>query len=89
MRAKKNHIAVSTFICSDKNLSLKAKGLWLYAMSVTEGKQLELDEMLASSNDDLPSIESALEELQNAGYLILRKEKDVEVWIFNAKPKRE
>lgn len=67
---KKNpYIVINKSIVTDKRLSWKAKGIWMYAFSRPEDWQFYLCDLIKQSTDGRESIRSGLKELENAGYL--------------------
>lgn len=66
----KNYVVVKNSICSDARLSLKAKGLWLYAFSKPDDWVFNLTDMINNCNDGRDAVRSALKELMAFGYLL-------------------
>lgn len=56
-------------ILQSKNLSLKAKGLWVYLNSKPDGWNFSAERIAAEQNDGRESVKSALRELETAGLL--------------------
>lgn len=66
---QKNYTIVNNHILTDKRLSWKAKGIWLYAFSRPDDWVFHLKDLMAHSTDGKESVNSGLKELENAGYL--------------------
>ena len=54
----------------DKNISLKAKGLWAYIQSKPNDYEFSSERIVEETKDGVDSVKSALVELETAGYLI-------------------
>lgn len=63
-------------IIFDKNLSMKAKGLWLYMNSKPEGWFFSSDRIADECIDGKKAIQAGLRELQQAGYLSAKRTGD-------------
>lgn len=72
----KNYTVVNNTICSDKRLSYKAKGIWLYAFSRPDDWTFYMKDIINQSNDKKTKIQSGLKELENCGYLKRTKKQD-------------
>ena len=57
-------------ILQNKNLTLKAKGLWAYLNSKPEGWDFSAERIAAEQADGREAVKSALRELENAGLLV-------------------
>lgn len=66
---KKDYTVVNNFICKDKRLSWKAKGLWLYAFSRPDDWEFNLTDLINQSTDGKESVSSGIRELEEFGYL--------------------
>lgn len=67
----KNHYGVvSHSVLNNFNLSLKAKGLFVYLQSKPDGWEFSFKNILAQSKDKKTAIKKAIKELEEAGYLI-------------------
>jgi hypothetical protein len=79
-------------ITLDNRLSLKAKGLWLYAMSKPDDWKFNLSDIVNNTADGEKSVRSALKELEKFGYLVREQKKDDRgkfkpcEWIFYETP---
>lgn len=67
---KKNYTTVNNFICTDKRLSWKAKGIWLYAFSRPDDWDFYLSDIIKQSNDGRDAVKTGLQELEKYGYLV-------------------
>ncbi len=65
----KNYTCINNTICTDKRLSWKAKGIWLYAFSRPDDWKFYLSDIINQSTDGKDSVNAGLRELQKAGYL--------------------
>src|SRR5699024_4022526 len=59
----------------DKNLSLKAKGLLAYMLSLPDDWMFYLDELEKHSKDGISSLRSGFKELQENGYVTRSRER--------------
>lgn len=66
----KNYTVVNNTICTDKRLSWKAKGIWLYAFSRPDNWSFSQESLTMVSTDGIDSVRSGLKELEEAGYLV-------------------
>ena len=68
--SKTNHFVVldKNFL-NDKNLSLKAKGLLAYMLSLPDDWTFYLEELEKHSTDGMSSLRSGFKELQENGYV--------------------
>lgn len=57
-------------IINDENLSLKAKGLYLYLLSKPDAWDFSADRIAKQNSDERKSIDSGLKELEAAGLLV-------------------
>lgn len=73
---KKNkwYKAINTTPAKDVNLSLKAKGLMFYFLSKPEGWRGQVWDVVENTTDGRKSVQSALKELADRGYVVLVKE---------------
>ena len=60
---------INTTIASDKNLSWKAKGIWLYAFSRPDDWKFYMNDLIQKSTDGERSLIAGLKELEEYGYL--------------------
>lgn len=63
-------------IIFDKNISMKAKGLWLYMNSKPDGWHFAADRIADECTDGRNAIQAGLRELQQAGYLSAKRTGD-------------
>lgn len=66
---RKNYTVINNYICTDKKLSWKAKGIWLYAFSRPDDWSFHLSDLVNQSTDGITSVRAGLQELEDAGYL--------------------
>lgn len=69
----KNYTIMSNYHLRDKNLSLKAKGLLSFMLSLPENCDYSLSGLIAVCKEQESSIKSTLRELKNNGYLVIEK----------------
>jgi hypothetical protein len=69
----KNYAIMSNYHLRDKNLSLKAKGLLSFMLSLPENWDYSLSGLIAVCKEQESSIKSTLRELKNNGYLVIEK----------------
>ena len=88
-----NFTVLNNTCIRDKRLSLKAKGLHTYFMSLPPGWKLYKRELVKHSRDGMDSVNSALKELIDFGYVELKKQQRSEdgkfsgnAYGFHAKP---
>jgi hypothetical protein len=91
----KNYTCINNTIATDKRLSWKAKGIFLYAFSRPDDWQFHIDDLINQSIDGRDAVRAGIRELVDAGYLVktqLRNadgsfSKEVE-WIFHEIPQK-
>jgi hypothetical protein len=66
----KNYTVVNNTICTDKRLSWRAKGIWLYAFSRMDNWTFFLSDLMKQSCDGRDSVKNGLKELEKFGYLV-------------------
>lgn len=66
---KRGYTTVNNFICKDKRLSWKAKGIWLYAFSRPDDWEFNQADLINQATDGREAVRSGLSELEEAGYL--------------------
>lgn len=71
-----NFTIVSNTVLTDKDLSLKAKGLYVFLISKPDKYQFSFDRIAKESNDGKSSVLSAVQELEDNNYLIREKHSD-------------
>ena len=72
----KNYTVMSNYHLRDKSLSLKAKGLLSYMLSLPEDWDYSINGLVAICKEGVKSIKSTLSELQRCGYLIIDKKQN-------------
>ena len=72
----KNFTVISNVALRDKDLSLKAKGLWATMMSCNDYWTFTIDGLVAMTTDGKDSVRSGLRELEQKHYLIRTPKKD-------------
>ncbi len=70
-----NHFSIDLTNVEDNTLSWKAKGIFLYLLSL-KNDDCYLDDIVKQSKDKKSSFFSGLKELTNSGYLYIEKEKE-------------
>lgn len=65
---------VANIVLNDKNLSLKAKGLYSYIYSKPDGWDFAYRRIANDQKDGKASVLTALQELENAGYIRRQKQ---------------
>lgn len=88
---KKDYTVVKNFICKDKRLSWKAKGIWLYAFSRPDDWQFNLSDLINQSTDAKDSVTTGLKELEKFGYLLRDQKREAgkfsnSEWVFYETP---
>ena len=73
IRCEKNFTTIHNSIFKDKTISLKAKGLLAFMMSVPPDWDYSLAGLAACNKDGLVSVRSALQELEDNFYVKLTK----------------
>jgi hypothetical protein len=70
-------------LLSDKSLSLKAKGLYTYMQSKPDGWSFNANRISFETKDGIDSILAGLKELEDKGYLVRQKSKDIDgKWVW-------
>lgn len=72
----KNYTCVNNFIITDKRISWRAKGIWLYAFSRPDNWTFHLNDLINQSTDGRDSVRQGLKELSDAGYLTRVQHRD-------------
>ena len=72
----KNYTVMSNYHLRDKKLSLKAKGLMSYMLSLPEDWDYSVEGLSKSSKDKREPIKSGLKELKENNYLIIEQTRD-------------
>jgi len=68
-----NYTVVSNECIQDSSLSMKAKGLWIYLMSLPNDWNLHQTELVRHFKDGRDAVSSAMKELEEAGYVIKKQ----------------
>lgn len=71
-----NYTVMSNYHLRDKNLSLKAKGLLSFMLSLPDNWDYSLSGLVSSLKEEETSIKSALNELKTVGYLAITRERN-------------
>lgn len=69
----KNYTVMSNYHLRDKNLSLKAKGLLSWMLSNNDDWDFSIAGIVACCKEGETTINTALKELQNYGYVVIKK----------------
>ena len=72
----KNYTIMSNFHLRDKNLSLKAKGLLSFMLSLPEDWDYSLNGLVSVSKESKKAIRSILKELKENGYLVVEQQRE-------------
>jgi len=76
-RREKNYSIISNEILDDQRISFKARGLLAYMLSKSDDWKFYVDELANhSEKDGKKAVQSALKEIENAGYLKRIKQRD-------------
>lgn len=91
VKHNKNYTVINNFICTDKRISFKAKGIWLYAFSRPDDWSFNTTDLVNQSVDGRDSVYSGLRELETFGYLerVMTRENGQFIgcdWIFYETP---
>lgn len=76
VNANKNYTVMSNYHLQDKNLSLKAKGLLSYMLSLPSDWDYSVNGLVAKLKENKTAVQSALKELEEQNYLRRTKIKD-------------
>lgn len=76
IQKSKNFTIMSNVALRDKDLSLKAKGLWATMMSCNDDWTFTIDGLVAMTTDGKDSVRSGLKELEQKNYLVRIPTKD-------------
>ena len=69
----KNYTVMSNYHLRDKNLSLKAKGLLSFMLSLPDDWDYSLNGLCSICKESEGAIKSTLKELKDNGYLVIEK----------------
>lgn len=72
-----NYTVMSNYHLRDKNLSLKAKGLLSYMLSLPDDWDYSINGLVAINKESVKAIRNILDELKANGYLIINKFRDL------------
>jgi hypothetical protein len=75
-KKERNYTVVDNLYLQDDSLSWKAKGLFTYLLSLPEDWQIHLEEIEKHAPDGRDSLRTAVKELKDRGFLVLRQRKD-------------
>lgn len=65
--------SINTYSAKDKKISWKARGILFYLMSMPDGWECRVSNITSMSDKDgVDSVRSAMKELVNAGYAVLK-----------------
>jgi len=88
----KNYTCINNHICTDRRLSWKAKGLWLYAFSRPDDWTFHTCDLINQATDGRDAVRGGLRELELAGYLVRTQMREIDGkigdvdWIFHELP---
>ena len=71
-----SYTAIPNAVLRDKNLSLKARGLLGFCLSLSDNWKYSIQGLAAAAGAGIDAIKSGLQELEKAGYLVRRKYRD-------------
>lgn len=75
-KREKGYTQVSNALLNDKGLSLKAKGLYAFMDSKPDGWNFTIRSLAAQLKEGSEAVQSAINELKDAGYLRYHKQSD-------------
>ena len=67
---------MANFHLRDRNLSLKAKGVMSFMLSLPDTWDFSMEGLAICSKDGVDSVRSALKELEDSGYLVRSRARD-------------
>jgi hypothetical protein len=70
---ERNYTVMDNTFLRDPNLSLKAKGLMAYLLSLPDSWKVHVSELVNHFPDGITAIRNALKDLENSGYLVMQK----------------
>lgn len=76
VKHNQNYSVINNTINFDNRLTMKAKGIWMYAFSRPDDWQFHLNDIVNQCVDGEKAIKSGLRELEECGYLQRVQEKD-------------
>lgn len=71
-----SYTAIPNAVLRDKNLSLKARGLLGFCLSLSDNWKYSIQGLATAAGAGIDAIKSGLQELEKAGYLVRRKYRD-------------
>ena len=72
-KKKKEYVKMAKYHFKDKGMSLKAKGLLSLMLSLPDDWDFSIEGIITLSSDEERSVNKAISELKEAGYLNIRK----------------
>ena len=75
IKRSNNFTHVSNKIINNKDISWKAKGIMVYALSKPDGWHFNVEDIVAHGTDRITAIYSGLKELMKHGYVVFEREK--------------
>ena len=72
----KDYTVMANFHLRDKNLSLKAKGIMSFMLSLPDTWDFSMEGLATCSRDGVDSVRCALKELEDGGYLVRSRARD-------------
>ena len=72
----KDYTVMANFHLRDRNLSLKAKGVMSFMLSLPDAWDFSMEGLAICSKDGVDSVRSALKELEDSGYLVRSRARD-------------
>lgn len=72
----KNYSVINNTVLNDERLSWKAKGMAAYLLSKPDDWEIVRENLINQSNDGITSVRSALQELEECGYLVRTRRQD-------------
>ena len=72
----KDYTVMANFHLRDRNLSLKAKGVMSFMLSLPDTWDFSMEGLAICSKDGVDSVRSALKELEDSGYLVRSRARD-------------
>lgn len=71
-----SYTAIPNAVLRDKNLSLKARGLLCFCLSLSDNWKYSIQGLATAAGAGIDAIKSGLKELEKAGYLVRKKYRD-------------
>ena len=76
IKRNKNYTVMSNYHLQDKDLSLKAKGLLSYMLSLPDDWDYSINGLVAICKEGVKAIKNTLKELKRCGYLVIYKKQN-------------